>query len=72
MKRTVILILIGLISVSSFAQKEKDVFKAYLYNDEYEVYLRINFYDKNVKIPGQELYGDLPGYLGRKTIPSAG
>lgn len=66
MKRTVILILIGLISVSSFAQREKDVFKAYLYNDEYEVYLRINFYDKNVKIPGQELYGDLPGYLGRK------
>lgn len=56
----------GLISVSSFAQGGKDAFKAYLYNDDYEVYLRINFYDQNIKIPGQELYGDLPGYLGRK------
>ena len=56
----------GLISVSSFAQREKDTFKAYLYNDDYEVYLRINFYDQNIKVPGQEIYGDLPGYLGRK------
>ena len=56
----------GLMSVSSFAQRGNDAFKAYLYNDEYEVYLRINFYDQNIKIPGQELYGDLPGYLGRK------
>lgn len=56
----------GLMSVSSFAQRGNDTFRAYLYNDEYEVYLRINFYDQNIKIPGQELYGDLPGYLGRK------
>lgn len=56
----------GLMSVSSFAQRGNDAFKAYLYNDEYEVYLRINFYDQNIKIPGQELYDDLPGYLGRK------
>lgn len=56
----------GLMSVSSFAQRGNDAFRAYLYNDEYEVYLRINFYDQNIKIPGQELYGDLPGYLGRK------
>ena len=56
----------GLMSVSSFAQRGNDAFKAYLYNDDYEVYLRINFYDQNIKIPGQELYGDLPGYLGKK------
>ena len=49
-----------------FAQEEGKPFKGYLYNDEYEVFLRINFYDKNIKIAGQELYGELPGYLGRK------
>ena len=65
-KKTVILILMALTSVSSFAQRGNDAFKAYLYNDEYEVYLRINFYEQNIKIPGQELYGELPGYLGRK------
>ena len=45
---------------------QQDAFRAYLYNNEYEVYLRINFYDQDVVIPGQELYGSLPGYLGKK------
>jgi hypothetical protein len=47
-----------------FAQQ--DAFRAYLYNNEYDVYLRINFYDQNIVIPGQELYGNLPGFLGKK------
>ncbi len=66
MKRTWLLILISWMAVSAFAQKDGMPFKAYLYNDEHEVFLHINFYDKNIKIPGQELYGELPGYLGRK------
>ncbi|MBQ8154113.1 MAG: hypothetical protein IJ069_10650 [Prevotella sp.] len=66
MKRTVIVILMGLLMLPAFAQNEGKSFKGYFYNDEYEVFLRINFYDKNMKIPGQELYGELPGYLGRK------
>ena len=40
-------------------------FRAYLYNNEYNVYLRINFYDQDISIPGQDLYGKLPGYLGK-------
>ena len=55
------------LAISAFAQeKESTTFHAYLYNNEYEVYLNINFYDENIKVPGQELYGDLPGYLGKK------
>lgn len=27
--------------------------------------MRINFYEQNIIIPGQELYGELPGYLGK-------
>ncbi len=46
-----------------FAQQ--DSFHAYLYNNDYDVYLRINLYDQDVTIPGQELYGSLPGYLGK-------
>ena len=65
MKRTVILTLTAIWALSAFAQKDDRTFKAYLYNDEYEVFLRINFYDKDIKIAGQELYGELPGYLGR-------
>ena len=53
-------------TMKCFAQKDSTTFRAYLINNEYEVYLRINFYDQNIKIPGQELYGELPGFLGKK------
>ena len=48
-----------------WAQKQGESFRAYLYNNTYNVYLRINFYDQDVTVPGQELYGRLPGYLGK-------
>ena len=51
------------LTLSATAQKP---FHAYLINNEYEVYLRINFYDQDISIPGQELYGQLPGFLGKK------
>ena len=53
-------------TMKCFAQKDSTAFRAYLINNKYEVYLRINFYDQNIKIPGQELYGELPGFLGKK------
>ena len=54
-----------MLTALSFAQKENDAFRAYLYNNEYEVYLRINFYEQDITVPGQDLYGQLPGYLGK-------
>ena len=51
------------LTMSAAAQKP---FHAHLINNEYEVYLRINFYDRDISIPGQELYGQLPGFLGKK------
>jgi len=57
--------LLMLLSTATWAQKQKDSFRAYLYNNTYNVYLRINFYDQDVTVPGQELYGKLPGYLGK-------
>ena len=44
---------------------QENTFRAYLFNKEYNVYLRINFYEQDVRVPGQELYGTLPGYLGK-------
>ena len=51
--------------IASFAQGEGGPFHAYLTNKEYDVYLKINLYDEDVTVPGQELYGQLPGYLGK-------
>lgn len=39
-------------------------FKANLRNDEYKIYLRINLHDKNITVPGQDVYGQLDGYIG--------
>ena len=65
MTRILLLALLQLCCTTLFAQDEKQTFRAYLYNNEYEVYLNINFYDQNVEVPGQPLYGKLPGFLGK-------
>ena len=66
MKKLFVLAALLLIPVLGNAQKIQEPFRAYLYNNEYDVYLRIDFYDESITIPGQELYGKLPGYLGKK------
>ena len=67
MRKNWIAIIALWLTISAFAQqKDSTTFRAYLYNNEYEVYLNINFYDEDIKVPGQELYGTLPGYLGKK------
>ena len=63
--RIIYSMLLLLLPIGIWAQKEGDAFRAYLFNNKYNVYLRINFYEQNVKVPGQELYGELPGYLGK-------
>lgn len=66
MRKFLLMIILVAATVNCFAQKDSTAFRAYLYNNNYEVYLRINFYDQDITIPGQELYGELPGYLGKK------
>jgi len=67
MRRTCLTIMALWLTISAFAeQKDSTTFRAYLYNNTFEVYLRINLYDEDIKVPGQELYGTLPGYLGKK------
>ena len=52
--------------LSASAQKTSKPFRAYLYNNEYEVFMRLDLYDESITVPGQDLYGELPGYLGKK------
>jgi hypothetical protein len=66
MKRLFTAISVSLLTVVLYAQEERKPFHAYLYNKEYEIYLQINFYEQDIKVPGQELYGLLPGYLGKE------
>jgi hypothetical protein len=64
MKR-LILSLCCLWATFTYAQSDSTLFKGFLQNAEYGVYLRINFHQQNILIPGQEILGELPGYLGK-------
>lgn len=48
------------------AQTADKPFAGLFENAEYNVYLRLNLYDNDVEVPGHELYGPLPGYLGKR------
>ena len=66
MKKSIFTLAIWLVSLNAMSQDEAKPFHAYLYNEEYEVYLQIDFYGESISVPGNELYGQLPGYLGKK------
>lgn len=48
---------------SGYAQESKP-FKTTLKNQQYNIYLSIDLYNKNIIIPSQEIFGEVDGYLG--------
>lgn len=66
MKKLFALTIFLLSALSLTAQEQSAPFRAYIFNNEFDVYLRIDFYNESINVPGQELYGSLPGYLGKK------
>lgn len=69
MKRLISMLVCGLSACMAMGQEEAQAFRANLYNAEYEVFMRIDFYGESVTVPGNELYGQLPGFLGKKNNP---
>ena len=49
--------------MASVAQTATKPFKTHLYNEEFQVNMHINFYEQDITIPGQELFGQMAGYL---------
>lgn len=47
------------------AQNDSTYFKGHFANEEYGIYLNINLYQKNIIVPAHDLFGELPGYLGK-------
>ena len=33
-------------------------------NNEYNIYLKLNLYDKNIIVPQQEIFGEVEGFIG--------
>ena len=66
MKKIITISILAFLLSPTLAQENKEPFRAYLINKEYNVYLRIDFYQENISVPGQDLYGKLPGYLSKQ------
>lgn len=64
MKKWIFTTFLCLFGISCWAQKDSTDFNCKIYNKEYDVYMVVNFYDNNVKVPGQEIFGEMPGYFG--------
>lgn len=65
MKKAGFLAIALALSLSLQAQtSDSTTFKGYIYNDEYQVYIDMDFYHNNKTVPGQEIFGELPGYFG--------
>lgn len=64
MKKVLCLFFLVFMSLGIMAQEKESLFRTYIYNEEYKVYLDINFYDNDVLVHGQEVFGKVPGYFG--------
>ena len=54
-----------LFSLVAKSQENNYMFKGYFFNGEYNVYLKIDLHGDGIIVPDHDLFGPLPGYLGK-------
>ncbi|GAA6528282.1 MAG: hypothetical protein LKE47_00615 [Prevotella sp.] len=64
MKKILFTLLFICLAFTAQAQSDNQTFRGYLYNAKYEVYMVINFYQNDITVPHQEIFGKLPGFFG--------
>ncbi len=69
MKRKLIILLLSVLTLSMQAQEsvwtKNSPFRCRIDNEEYHVWMTIDFIDNSIKIPLQEeIFGNVPGYIG--------
>lgn len=69
MKTVLFIFLLSFFCCNSNAQESVNednalAYKGKFQNKEYNIYLVINLYEKDILVPGQEILGELDGFLG--------
>ena len=66
MKRLLLLLVFAVMALGIMAQSDKaeSAFNTYVYNEEYQVYLDLCLDGEGVSVPGQDVFGVVPGYFG--------
>ena len=58
--------IVMLFSFVLVSAQESRPFKGKIVNDEYQVWIEMDFYESTVVVPEQEIFGEVAGYLGAK------
>lgn len=72
MKKSILTFALAIVATLSLAQAplvDSLTFRGTLVNDEYQIWLEIDFNGQSIVVPDQELFGMLPGYLGARRDP---
>jgi hypothetical protein len=59
-----IILTLALFFVALNATGQDTIFNGKIVNSEYNIYLCMNFYNPSIVVPGQSVFGKLPGYIG--------
>lgn len=70
-KRLTILMLAALLFPLAICAADNDstTFRGRLENEEYKVFIVMDFYNQNVICPGNDVFGEVPGYFGAHRDP---
>ena len=66
MKKTTLIGAMLIAAIATRAQTAANQFCGYFHNDEYNVYIRIDLAGDGIVVPNHEIFGNLPGYLGKQ------
>lgn len=70
MKRIIIYIFFLLATITTYAQspvrseQASQYFQGKIYNRQYDIYIHMDFINSSIIVPQQEIFGEIPGYLG--------
>ena len=54
---------------ATLCAQESTAFKGKIVNDEYQVWIEMNFDEQTLIVPEQEIFGEVAGYLGAERDP---
>lgn len=63
MRQRLFILIMSLMPLLSWAQTEGS-FNTTISDDEHKIFIRMNLYDKNVIVPGNDILGQVDGYIG--------
>ena len=63
MKKIIFTLLMAVAALQVMAQEARP-FDTTIHNEEYKIYIKMDLYDKDITVPGQDVLGEMDGYFG--------